>query len=199
MVPFLPYAGSQLSSWQQSGPRSRRQVRLPNVAPLIGASRYTHTVASCPDNNAGASDRAGFIDAPVSGPAKRASRPTVAPMAERGVEVIIGVTRDPIYGPVIMFGIGGTLVEVLRDVAFRAIPLSRAEADGMLEQLHARKILEGVRGAPPIDRAAMVDLIMTVSAIVQAHPEINELDLNPVIAHPSGCTVVDARIILSKE
>ena len=123
----------------------------------------------------------------------------MGPMAKPGVEVIIGMTRDPVYGPVMMFGIGGTLVEVLRDVSFRAIPLSRADAGEMLEQIKSGAILEGVRGAPPIDKDAVIDVMMKVSALVQAHPEIVELDLNPIFAHQVGCTVVDARIILAEE
>ncbi len=123
----------------------------------------------------------------------------MGPMAKPGVELIIGMTRDPIYGPVMMFGIGGTLVEVLRDVSFRAIPLSRADAEEMMEQIKSGAILEGVRGAPPIDKDAVIDVMMRVSALVQAHPEIAELDLNPIFAHQVGCAVVDVRIILAEE
>ncbi|MEG3620021.1 acetate--CoA ligase family protein [Magnetovibrio sp. PR-2] len=123
----------------------------------------------------------------------------LGPMAEPGVEVIIGMMCDPVYGPVMMFGIGGTLVEVLRDVSFRAIPLSPADAEEMLAEIKSGAILEGVRGAPPIDKEAIVDVMMKVSALVQAHPEIVELDLNPIFAHQVGCTVVDARVILSEE
>ncbi len=120
----------------------------------------------------------------------------ITPMARKGVEVIIGVTHDPIFGPVMMFGLGGVFVEVLKDVVFRAIPLSRADAAGMLDGIKAKGILAGVRGAKPIDREALIDLMMKVSTLVQAHPEITELDLNPVFAHDDGCTVVDARMIL---
>lgn len=120
----------------------------------------------------------------------------VTPMAAPGVEVIIGVTDDPIFGPVMMFGLGGTLVEVLKDVTFRAVPLTPADAAGMLDGIKAHRILNGVRGAPPVDRTALVDLIVRVSALARSHPDIAELDLNPVFAHPSGYTVADARIIL---
>jgi acetyltransferase len=120
----------------------------------------------------------------------------VSPMARPGVEVIIGVVQDPIFGPVIMFGLGGIFVEILKDVAFRAVPLSRADAEEMIDQIAARKILDGVRGQPPVDRDALVDLIAKVSSLVQAHPEIAEVDLNPVIARDDGYDVVDARMIL---
>ncbi|MDO9600097.1 MAG: acetate--CoA ligase family protein [Azoarcus sp.] len=122
----------------------------------------------------------------------------VTPMAKKGTEVIIGVSRDPIFGPVLMFGLGGIFVEILEDVAFRAIPLSQHDAGSMVDQLKARKVLDGVRGEPPADKAALVDLLLKVSGIVTAYPQISELDLNPVIAYPEGYAAVDARIITNR-
>ncbi len=119
------------------------------------------------------------------------------PMAQSGVEVIIGVVKDPIFGPVMMFGLGGIFVEVLKDVAFRAIPMSRADAYEMLEQIASKKVLEGVRGNPPVDKDALVDLMMSVAELAQAHPEIAEIDLNPVIVRKDGLDVADARMILA--
>jgi len=123
----------------------------------------------------------------------------VTPMARKGTEVIIGMSRDPIFGPVLMFGLGGIFVEILKDVAFRAIPLSRDDAHSMVNQIKARKILEGARGEAAVDKEALVDLVLKVSAIVDAHPEIAELDLNPVIAYDDGYAVVDARVIVDQE
>ncbi len=120
-------------------------------------------------------------------------------MARKGVEVIIGVIRDPIFGPVLMFGLGGIFVEILEDVAFRAIPLSPHDASSMLEQIKSRKILAGARGEAAVDKAALVDLLLKVSSIVEAYPELLELDLNPVIALSDGYAIVDARIIVSRE
>jgi acetyltransferase len=121
----------------------------------------------------------------------------VAPMAAKGgVETIIGVVRDPTYGPVMMFGLGGVLVEVLKDVVFRSLPLSERDARSMLEEIRAREILNGVRGAPPVDKDALVDLMLNISSLCMAFPEISELDLNPVLAYPSGLSVLDARILL---
>lgn len=122
----------------------------------------------------------------------------VTPMAKKGTEAIIGVVRDPIFGPVLMFGLGGIFVEILEDVAFRAIPLSRHDAELMVDQLKGRKILAGVRGERPVDKEALVDLLLKVSSIVTAYPQLSELDLNPVIAHPDGYAVVDARIITNR-
>jgi acetyltransferase len=123
----------------------------------------------------------------------------LAPMARKGTEVIIGVSRDPVFGPVLMFGLGGIFVEVLEDVAFRAIPLSRDDARSMVNQIKARKILEGARGEPAVSKDALVELLLKVSSIVDAHSEILELDLNPVIAYEDGYAVVDARVIVSQE
>ena len=120
-----------------------------------------------------------------------------APMARAGVEIIVGVIQDPIFGPVIMFGLGGIFVEVLKDVAFRAIPLSRDDAHDMLGQIASTKILDGVRGNPPVNKEAIVDLIMAVGLLARAHPEIAEIDLNPVIVREDGLDVVDARMILA--
>ncbi|WP_299310518.1 acetate--CoA ligase family protein [uncultured Halomonas sp.] len=122
----------------------------------------------------------------------------VTPMAKKGVEVILGVIRDPIFGPVLMFGLGGIFVEILEDVAFRAIPLSRRDAEEMVEQIKAKKILGGVRGEKAVDKAALVDLLLKVSRIVEAYPELSELDLNPVIVNADGYAVVDARVIVER-
>jgi acetyltransferase len=122
----------------------------------------------------------------------------VTPMAKKGTEVIIGVVRDPIFGPVLMFGLGGIFVEILQDVAFRAIPLSRHDAESMVDAIKGRKVLDGVRGEPPVDKAALIELLLKVSSIVTAYPQLSELDLNPVIAYPSGYAVVDARVITNQ-
>ncbi|WP_300337216.1 acetate--CoA ligase [Accumulibacter sp.] len=122
----------------------------------------------------------------------------VTPMARKGVEVIIGVIRDPVFGSVLMFGLGGIFVEILEDVAFRAIPLSHDDACSMVGQIKSRKILEGVRGEAAVDKGALVDLLLKVSSIVDAYPQLAELDLNPVIALDDGYAVVDARIIVDR-
>ncbi|HKX39840.1 MAG TPA: acetate--CoA ligase family protein [Burkholderiaceae bacterium] len=124
----------------------------------------------------------------------------VTPMAPKGgVEVIIGVVRDPSYGPVLMFGLGGVLVEVLKDVVFRSLPLTEADARSMLSEIRASTILDGVRGAPPVDKDALVRLMLGVSALCGAFPEIAELDLNPVLAYPRGIGILDARILLDDQ
>jgi acetyltransferase len=125
----------------------------------------------------------------------------VAPMAGKGVEVIIGTKIDDQFGPVIMYGLGGVMVEILKDVSFRVLPISRLSAKKMTEETKSSPILDGVRGNPPHDRKALIKLLLLCSDIIEAYPEIAEMDLNPVIIHEEGqgLTIVDARIILKPE
>jgi acetate---CoA ligase (ADP-forming) len=132
-------------------------------------------------------------------PAAKVEGVLVTPMAPVGVEVIIGALRDSVFGPVIMFGLGGIFVEVLKDVVFRAIPLSRADAEEMLDEIKGTRVLDGVRGTPAVDRAALVDLLLQVSRLVEAHPEIAEIDLNPVMAYADGYKILDVRALLQTE
>jgi acetyltransferase len=121
----------------------------------------------------------------------------VSPMRETGVELIVGVVDDPQFGPVVMCGVGGVFVEVLEDVAFRALPLTEADARAMLDDIDAQELLDGARGMPPVDRDAVVDLLCDVSAFVEAHPSVSELDLNPVFADAAGVEIVDAAITVA--
>jgi acyl-CoA synthetase (NDP forming) len=130
-------------------------------------------------------------------PTARIDGVSVQRQAAPGTEVIVGMTKDPQFGPVIMVGLGGVLVEVLRDVAFRLVPLEPRDARDMLHEIKGFPLLEGYRGAPPADIAALESLILNVSRFVEAHPEIEELDLNPVFAYPDGAVAVDARVIVA--
>jgi acyl-CoA synthetase (NDP forming) len=113
-----------------------------------------------------------------------------------GLEALVGVTTDPTFGPLVVCGLGGTLVEVLHDVAFRLPPVSDLDAAEMLAKLRASRLLDGYRGAPPADRAALMAVILRVSALVESIPELRELDLNPVkvLALGQGAIVVDGRM-----
>ncbi|MCC7080611.1 MAG: acetate--CoA ligase family protein [Burkholderiales bacterium] len=121
------------------------------------------------------------------------------PMAPRGVELIVGVTRDPQFGPVVMFGLGGIFVEAIRDVVFRSVPIALEDAHEMVGGIAFKALLDGVRALPAVDRDAIALLLVKVSALAAAHPEIAEIDLNPVIAHAGGYTVADARAILAAQ
>ncbi|MBV8770864.1 MAG: acetate--CoA ligase family protein, partial [Deltaproteobacteria bacterium] len=120
----------------------------------------------------------------------------VQAMAPPGVELIIGAVRDPRFGPLVLAGLGGVFVEVMEDTAVRIAPVDKDEARTMLDQLRGRAMLSGVRGAKPIDSAAVIEVIVRISRLVSDQPEITELDLNPVVAYPDGLRVLDARIVL---
>ncbi len=122
----------------------------------------------------------------------------VQPMAPPGIEVIIGMSKDATFGPVMMFGLGGVLVEILQDVAFRIVPLSAPDADEMIRDIKGFPLLEGYRGAPPADLQALTHMLRTLSDFVAATPAIKEIDLNPVYAYRDGALAVDARMILEE-
>ena len=121
---------------------------------------------------------------------------SVQPMASPGVEVIVGMSKDPQFGPVIMFGLGGILVEVLKDVSFRIVPLTERDAREMIKEIKGYPILEGYRGQKPASIPKLENLIVKVSQFVEKNPQIKELDLNPIFAYPDKAVAVDARIIL---
>lgn len=120
----------------------------------------------------------------------------VARMAAPGTEVILGMLRDPQFGPAVMAGLGGIFVELYKDVAFRLPPLTPAAARAMLMELKAAPLLTGYRGQPPRDLDALATCACAVGRIASEHPEIHEMDLNPVLAYERGCVIVDAKILL---
>ena len=120
----------------------------------------------------------------------------VEEQAKPGVELIVGGLNDPSYGPSVLVGLGGIAAEALGDVAMRLAPLSAAEAEDMLDDLRGKKLLDGFRGAPAANRAALVQAIVAVGRLMAAHPEIRELDLNPVRAYPDGVVALDAVVVV---
>ncbi len=155
------------------------KVNLPDKAAVEGA--YDEIMASC---------TAKHPDADIEGVA-------VQGMAKVGTEVIIGMTKDPSFGPVLMFGLGGIFVEVLKDVAFRIVPLEKNDASEMISEIKGKKLLEGYRGQEPADIPFLEDMLLKLSELVDKTESIAEVDMNPVFAYKQGAAVVDARIILS--
>jgi len=117
-------------------------------------------------------------------------------MIRNGLELMIGVAEDPLFGPLIGFGLGGIHVEILADVSFRVTPLTDQDAEEMIRGIRGYRLLEGYRGHPPADVPAIQEVLLRVSRMVEDIPEIRELDLNPIFALPpgQGCAVVDTRI-----
>ncbi len=129
-------------------------------------------------------------------PEARIQGVSVQSMAPPAVEVIVGMSKDPQFGPVLMFGLGGILVEVLKDVSFRIVPVSERDAGEMVREIKGYPILKGYRGQKPASIPALEKLIVKVSQFVERNPQIEELDLNPVFAYPDKAVAIDARIIL---
>ena len=124
---------------------------------------------------------------------------SVQSMARSGVEVIIGMSKDAQFGPVLMFGLGGVLVEILKDVSFRIVPLVKRDAKEMIREIKGFPLLQGYRGSEPVDVENLENMLLKVSEFIEKTPEIKELDLNPIFAYKDGAVAVDARVILEKD
>jgi acyl-CoA synthetase (NDP forming) len=120
----------------------------------------------------------------------------VQKMAQPGIEIIVGMYKDTQFGPVIMFGLGGIFVEVLKDVSFRLIPIEKRDAEEMIKEIKGYALLNGYRGQEPAHIPSLIDVLLKISALVEKTPEIKEIDLNPVSAYKDSAVAVDARIVL---
>lgn len=121
-------------------------------------------------------------------------------MITGGKEVILGMSRDPQFGPLLMFGLGGIYIEVLKDVTFRIAPIGPNEAEEMIHEIRSLPLLKGVRGEKPVDINALVDAILRLSQLVTDFPDILEMDINPLIVFPEGggAMAIDARMTISQ-
>ena len=155
------------------------KVNLEDGAAVEAA--YDEIMASC---------RAAYPEAVIEGVA-------VQGMARMGLEIIMGMIKDESFGPVVMFGLGGVLVEVLKDVAFRIVPIEENDAVEMIDEIQGKKLLEGYRGQDPADIPCLQEMLVKLSDFVDRTPGIEEIDMYPVFAYQEGAAVVDARIILS--
>jgi acetate---CoA ligase (ADP-forming) len=206
-------AGELLAAYGISTARSRL-VRTPSqaaaaqaefggpVAVKIAAAIHKSDVGGVAlgiDSPQAAAEAVTAIRAVVTeaGSAEHAAEFLVQEQIRDGVEMIVGVTHDPAFGPLVLVGLGGTFVEVLGDVAVRITPLSDTDADDMLRSLRSYRLLTGYRQAPPLDVAAFAELLHRVSAMVEDIPEITELDLNPVFVRQHGAVVADIRVRLT--
>jgi acyl-CoA synthetase (NDP forming) len=123
---------------------------------------------------------------------------SVQKIARPGVEVIIGMSKDAQFGPVLMFGLGGILVEILKDVSFRIVPLTKRDAGEMVKEIKGYPLLQGYRGQEPVDVLNLEELLLKVSDFVEQNPVVKELDLNPIFAYSNGAIAVDARVVLEE-
>jgi len=123
---------------------------------------------------------------------------SVQKMVRPGTEVIVGVSKDPQFGPVVMFGLGGIFVEMLKDVSFRVIPVERRDAQEMIKEIKGYPLLEGYRGREPANIPALVEIILKLSKWIEQNPQIKELELNPIFAYRDKAVAIDARMILER-
>ena len=124
---------------------------------------------------------------------------SVQNMAKPGIEVIIGMTKDAQFGPVLMFGLGGIWVEVLKDVSFRIVPLTKNDASEMIKEIKGYPLLQGYRGMDPASISTLEDMLLKLSDFMEKNPEIKEMDLNPIFAYKDGAVAVDARVVLEEK
>jgi acyl-CoA synthetase (NDP forming) len=122
---------------------------------------------------------------------------SVQKMIQPGTEVIVGTSKDPQFGPVIMFGLGGIFVELLKDVSFRVIPVEQRDAQEMIKEIKGYPLLQGYRGKEPANISVLVEIILKISKLIEENPQIKELELNPIFAYRNKAVAVDARIILA--
>ena len=120
----------------------------------------------------------------------------VQEMVPPSMEVIVGTVKDPQFGSTIMYGLGGIFVEIIKDVSFRLVPITRDEAFEMIEELKAYPILQGYRKTSSVKKEAIIQILVNISQLISDYPEIEELDLNPIVINEKGAKVIDARIII---
>ena len=199
----IPIADAQLAATREEAVAAARQIGLPVVLKIVSPDISHKSDVGGVKLNLGSEEEVATAFDEVVAAARRAEPEatvlgvSVQKMARPGVEVIMGMTMDPQFGPVLMFGLGGVFVEVLKDVSFRIVPLEPRDARQMIRDIQGFPVLEGFRGQEPADLAALEDMLMRLSAFVEEQPEIQELDLNPIFAYKDGALAVDARIVLS--
>jgi acyl-CoA synthetase (NDP forming) len=199
----IPIASAQLAATREEAVAVAGQIGLPVVLKIVSPDISHKSDVGGVKLNLGSEEEVAAAFDEIVAAARRAEPGatvlgvSVQKMARPGVEVIMGMTKDPQFGPVLMFGLGGVFVEVLKDVAFRIVPLEPRDARQMIRDIQGFPVLEGFRGQEPADLAALEDMLMRLSAFVEEHPEIQELDLNPIFAYKDSALAVDARIVLS--
>jgi acetyltransferase len=207
---LLEAAGLRLPAWRLvEGPDEAVRVAAELGGPVAvkldapEASHKSDVGGVCLDRLGAESVRAAWDE--VAAAARRVGaagppRAVLQAMAPGGRELIVGSRRDPSFGPVVLVGLGGVLVELLGDVSLKVLPMSAAEADEMIRALKGYPLLAGLRGQPPRDRAALREAILAVARLVEAFPEIVELDVNPLLVWPEGqgALAVDARVVLAR-
>ena len=201
----IPVCPAVLATTEDQTAASSRQVGYPVVLKIVAPDILHKTEVGGVRTDLGneaevrAAYRAILEGARRVAPAAAITGVLVQRMVHGGRELIVGMNRDPLVGPLLMFGLGGVLVEVLGDVVFRLAPITRLDARDMIQGIRGRRILEPLRGAPAVDLVALEDVLLRVGQLVTDLPGILDLDLNPVLAREDGALVVDARVLIGED
>jgi acyl-CoA synthetase (NDP forming) len=198
----LPMLDARLCTSREEAVVAAQGVGYPVVAKIVSPDILHKTDIGGVQLNladqaaVGAAFDAIMAAATTAQPAARLDGVMIAPMVKGGVECIIGVHRDPVFGPTVLVGLGGVLVEVLKDVSFRVAPFGTDEAHRMIRELRGYKLLEGVRGAPPADVDALADALSRLSAFAHANADtVESIDINPLLVRQKGAVALDAVIV----
>jgi acyl-CoA synthetase (NDP forming) len=198
----IPTTSALLATSREEATRLSRQIGFPAVLKIASTTIVHKSDAGGVRLGLSSEDEVGLAYDEMMAAIKKGNPDadiqgvSVQPMARPGIELVMGMSKDQQFGPVLMFGLGGVLVEVLGDVAFRIVPLTPRDAAQMIREVKGFPILEGYRGQEPVDIAALEESLLKLSRFVDERPLIKGMDLNPVFAYSDGLTVVDARIVL---
>lgn len=199
----IPVVEARLARTRDEAVTAANELDYPVVLKVVSPQITHKTDVGGVKLNLDSTDAVGAAFDAIMGAARKAAPDaaidgvSVQRMAQPGIEVIMGMTTDAQFGPVLMFGLGGVLVEVMKDVAFRVVPIAPRDARQMIREIQGFPLLQGHRGQEPADVEALESLLLKLSEFIEAHSDIVELDLNPVFAYPKGAVAVDARIALS--
>jgi len=196
----IPITKQKLTSDKSDAVRFANEVGYPVVMKLMADDVVHKSDAGAVKLNLQNKDEIEkSFDELMNIPSKSEKKINIQKMADEPItEIIIGMTTDPQFGPALMFGIGGILVELLEDVSFRIAPIEKFDANEMIHEIKGFPLLDGFRGKPKADIDAIIDALLKVSDLVIQNPEIYEMDLNPIFVYNSGIVCVDARIILKE-
>lgn len=200
-VSGLPVIDTRLAATAAEALEAARQIGFP-VAAKVMSPQMTHKSdvggvrLNIADEHALTNAYEDFVRLVENTPGAVFEGVSVQAMAKPGVELVLGAHRDEQFGPVILFGLGGIFVEVLKDTVLRVAPLTRADAEEMVEGIRAAALLNGARGKPPLDKAAIVDALLALSSLMTQRGDIDSVDVNPAFAYPDGLAVADARIVI---
>jgi len=198
----MPIPQSELAKSPEEASNAAERLGYPIVLKIVSQDILHKTEAGgvLLDIKNSVEVRDGFVRIAESArrysPAAKLEGVLVQKMVPQGIEVIIGGLMDPQFGQTLMFGLGGVFVEILKDVTLRIAPITEQDAREMIREIKAYPILKGYRGNPPVDEDAIVGILLRASDLTMENPQINQMDLNPVMVYDKGASIVDARMIL---